>query len=44
MQETARHYVAFWRALDEELGVSPSDPFVSLLQLGAKAATRLSPS
>ncbi|MFE5770353.1 BTAD domain-containing putative transcriptional regulator [Streptomyces sp. NPDC056485] len=35
MQEAVRHYVAFWRLLDEELGVAPSALFARQLQSGA---------
>ncbi|MFE2165459.1 BTAD domain-containing putative transcriptional regulator [Streptomyces sp. NPDC059447] len=35
MQEAVRHYVAFWRLLDEELGVPPSALFARQLQSGA---------
>ncbi|MFF4010655.1 BTAD domain-containing putative transcriptional regulator [Streptomyces sp. NPDC001717] len=35
MQEAVRHYVAFWRMLDDELGVPPSALFARQLQSGA---------
>ncbi|MET8297564.1 BTAD domain-containing putative transcriptional regulator [Streptomyces sp. NPDC005180] len=43
MREAVRHYVAFWRLLDEELGVPPSALFARQLQSGAAGRHARSP-